>query len=66
MSSNAAIARAQQVSPEFEVARARLRGDLETIVRLAGLAGLDAVVNHERQRIGEVFRERLAAQGFIV
>lgn len=65
MEVDAAIARALQVSAELEIARARLRGDLEVIVRHAGLAGLDAIVNHECQRLGETFRARLAAQGFI-
>lgn len=65
MNVDAAIARGKQVATELEIARARLRGDMETIVRLAGLAALDAIINHERQSAGEKFRGRLAKDGFI-
>lgn len=62
---DAAIARGMQVSAELEIARARLRGDIETIVRLAGFGALDSIIQHERQACGEKFRDRLSKSGFI-
>lgn len=61
----ARVARAKQIAIELNIAQARLRGDIETIVRLAGLAALDAILNHERQACGEKFRDRLEKSGFI-
>lgn len=61
----AQVAQAKQVAIELQIAQARLRGDIETIVRLAGLAALDRIFNHERQVAGEKFRDRLAKDGFI-
>lgn len=61
----AQVAQAKQVAIELQIAQARLRGDIETIVRLAGLAALDAIISHERQACGEKFRDRLEKSGFI-
>lgn len=61
----AQVARAKQIAIELNIAQARLCGDIETIVRLAGLAALDTILNHERQAAGEKFRDRLEKSGFI-
>lgn len=60
-----AIQRAAQIAAEIQISRARLRGDMEVIFELGGLEGLDAAINHERQRIAEIHRHRLAAKGYI-
>jgi len=60
-----AIQRLANKAAELEITRARLRGDMEVIFDIAGLAGLDAAIHSERQRIAERNRWRLDREGYI-
>lgn len=44
---DAAFVRMANVAAEIEIARARLRGDLEHLFRLAGMGGVQAAVQGE-------------------
>lgn len=65
MRADLAVQRLANVAAELEITRARLRGDMEVIFDIAGLAGLDAAINTERQRIAERNRWRLDREGYI-
>ena len=61
----AAIGRGLTASQNIEVNRARLRGDIEAIFLVAGLAGLDLIIAQERQSLAERFAGRINDAGFI-
>lgn len=65
MRADLAVERMLNTAAELEITRARLRGNMEVIFDIAGLAGLDAALQSERQRIADVNRHRLGREGYI-
>lgn len=61
----AAIKRGLTAAEAIELNRARLRGDLEAIFLIAGLAALGLIITQERQRLSERFAARLDQEGFV-
>ena len=61
----AAIKRGLSAAEAIELNRARLRGDLEAIFLVAGLAALELIMTQELQRIAERYAGRITEQGFI-
>lgn len=61
----AAIQRGLTASENIELNRARLRGDIEAIFLVAGLAALEVIMTQEFQRLAERYAGRITEQGFI-
>lgn len=61
----AAITRGLTASQNIELNRARLRGDLEALFLVAGLAALDLIIAQERQSLAERYAGRITESGFI-
>lgn len=65
MNVDAAIQRGQRAAAQVHIERARIRGDLEALFLLVGLAGLDIILAAERQSLAERYAARLDNEGFI-
>lgn len=61
----AAIRRGLTAAEQIPSERARLRGDLEALFLLVGLAGLDIILAAERQSLAERFAARTNEQGYV-
>ena len=61
----AAIRRGATAAEVIPIERAKLRGDLETLFLLVGLAGLDVILAAERQSLAERYGARLNSEGFV-
>lgn len=61
----AAIRRGLSAAEQVHTERARLRGDLEALFLVVGLAGLDIILAAERQSLAERYGARLNSEGFV-
>lgn len=61
----AAIRRGITAAEVVPIERAKLRGNLEALFLLVGLAGLDIILAAERQSLAERYAARTDQQGFI-
>lgn len=62
---HAAIHRDQSAACHVQGERARLRGDLEALFLLVGLAGIDLILAAERQSLAARYAARIDQQGYV-